>query len=164
MADQDGLVQVGFELVLKESVAQDNTGQVDLSLQPNPEVTLGVAAVVHEHPLHQISPMQDKAIPVGSAPDRGGSAPPFDLSQLVEILTNMQNQQRNDMQSMESQMDANAQAMKKDLQDLQTQMKGDMQNMGISLQAQMKAGQEEMKAELGKAERRNADHESENGE
>ena len=34
MADQDELVQVGSELMLEESVAQDNTGQEDLSLRP----------------------------------------------------------------------------------------------------------------------------------
>ena len=143
MADQDGLVQVGSELTLEEPMAQDNTGQVDLSLQPNPEVTLGAAAAVHEHPLHQISLPEDRTIPNGSAPDRGGSAPPapIDLSQLVEILANMQNQLKGDLQSR---MDANAQEMNENMQNMKNEMnenmqtlRGDMQSMGIHLQTQM---------------------------
>jgi len=129
MVDQDGLVQVGSELMLGESMAQDNTMQEDLSLRSDPEVALGVAAAVHEHPLHQISPVQDKAIPVGSTPDRGGSAPPFDMSQMMEMIKQIMDgntAQRSDMQRMDANM---------------KEMKGEMQNMGISLQAKMKAGQ-----------------------
>ena len=92
MADQDGLVQVGLELILEEPMAQDDTLQEDPPLQSNPEVTLGAAAAVHEHPQHQISLPEDRTIPNGSAPDRGGWAPPapIDLSQLLEILANIQ--------------------------------------------------------------------------
>ena len=84
MADQDELVQVGSEIMLEESMAQDNTCEEDLSLQPNPEVTLGetATATMLGHPLHQIFPSEDLVIPVGAVPDRGGSAPPrpFDMS------------------------------------------------------------------------------------
>ena len=59
MADQDELVQVGSETLLEESVAQDNTCEGDLSLQPNPEVALGATATMPELPLHQISSMED---------------------------------------------------------------------------------------------------------
>ena len=52
MADQDELVQVGSEVILEESVAQDNTCEEDLSLQPNPEVALGATATMPEFPLH----------------------------------------------------------------------------------------------------------------
>ena len=83
---------------------------------------------------------QDITIPVGSAPDHFGSAPlsapPFDMSQMMEML--MERMDAN-VQRMESRMDANVQTLR-----------GEMQSMGISLQEQMKAGQEEMKAELAK--------------
>ena len=57
------------------------------------------AAAVHELPSHQMPPMEDQTIPVGSAPDRGGPASPgsFDMRQMLEML----------MQKM----DANAQRM-----------------------------------------------------
>ena len=88
MADQDELVQVGSDIMLKESVAQDNTCEEDLSLQPNPEVALGASATIPEDPLHQISPTENLASPVGSTPDHGGSASPkpFDMGQMVEML------------------------------------------------------------------------------
>ena len=57
--DQDELVQVGSEVILGESVAQDNTCEGDLSLQPNPEVALVATATMPELPLHQISSMED---------------------------------------------------------------------------------------------------------
>ena len=95
-------------------MAQVDTLQEDPPLQLNPEVALGVAAVVHE------------ALPK-----------PFDLGQLMEMLNRMDGNMQAQRSDMESRMDANAQkmnanaqAMKEDLQDLQTQMKGEMQNMG----------------------------------
>jgi len=93
MEDQDRLEQVGFELVLQESVAQDDTLQEDPPLQSNPDLALGVAAAVYETPVHQIVPSEDRVIPAGSAHHHGGSAPPrpLDMSQLVEVLGNMQN-------------------------------------------------------------------------
>ena len=141
MVDQDGLVQVGSELMLGESMAQDNTGQEDLFLRLNPEVALGAAAAVHEHPLHQISPMRDRAIPAGSEPDHGGSAPPrpLDMSQLVEILANIQNQLKGDLQSR---MDANAQHMKNECEWMQkmeermgSRMDANVQEMNENMQA-----------------------------
>ena len=117
MADQDRLVQVGSELTLEEPMAQDDTLQEDPPLQSNPEVALRVAAAAHEHPPHQISLSEDRTIPNGSAPDHGGSAllAPIDLSQLVEILANMQNQLKGDLQK---QMDTNAQEMKRNMQNM----------------------------------------------
>ena len=136
MADQDGLVQVGSETLLEESMAQDNTRQEDLSLRSDPEVALGAAAAVHEHPQHQISPTEDRTIPVGSAPDHGGSAlpRPLDMSQMVEMIS---------------------QALRGDMQTL----RGEMQSMGINRENRMdmnmqmlKEGQEEMKAVLVKVQ------------
>ena len=68
MVDQDELVQVGSEIMMEDSVAQDNSCEGVLSLQPYPEVTLGATATATMlgHPLHQISPMEDRAIPIGS--------------------------------------------------------------------------------------------------
>ena len=83
--------------------------------------------MVHELPLHQIPPSEDRAIPAGSEPDHGGSAPPrpLDMSQLVEVLGNMQN--------------------------MENRINGNMQNLGSRMDVNMqmlKAGQEEIKAEL----------------
>ena len=136
MADQDGLVQVGSETLLEESMAQDNTRQEDLSLRSDPEVALGAAVAVHGHPLHQIFPTEDRTIPVGSTPDRSGSAPPrpLDMSQMVEIIS---------------------QALRGDMQTLRVQM----QSMGINMENRMAVnmqmlneGQEEMKAGLVKVQ------------
>ena len=107
MADQDELVQMGSETMLEESLAQDDSFEGDLSLQPYPEVTLGATAPMLEDPLHQIPPTEDRAIPIGSTPDhsRSASPKPFDMNQLVEILTQMkgviQTQMKADMQTME---------------------------------------------------------------
>ena len=69
MADQDELVQVGFEsTILEDSVAQDNSFEGDHSLQPYPEV-MGATASITINPLHQISLTEDLAIPIGSTPD-----------------------------------------------------------------------------------------------
>ena len=91
---------MGLELILAqdELMAQDDTLQEDPSLQSNPVVALWVAAV-HELPPHQMLPMEDRTIPVGSVPDCGGPASPgsFDMRQMLEML----------MQKM----DANAQRM-----------------------------------------------------
>ena len=69
MADQDELVQVGFETtMLEESMAQDDSFEGDRSLQPYPEVTLGATATATMlvDPHHQISLTEDKVIPRGS--------------------------------------------------------------------------------------------------
>ena len=103
MADQDRLEQVGFELVLQESVAQDDTLQEDPPLQSNPDLALGVAAAVYETPVHQIVPSEDRVIPAGSAHHHGGPAPPrpFGLGQLMEMITEMKG-------DLQSRMDGNA--------------------------------------------------------
>ena len=153
MADQDKLVQVGSGLTLVEPMAQDDTLQEDPSLQSNPGVALGVAAAAHDLPPHQMPPMEDRTIPVGSAPDHGGPASPasFDMRQMLEMLMQKMdvNAQRADANARR--VDANAQRMDANMQaqrdDMQT-LRGEMQSTGISLQEQMKAGQEEMKAEL----------------
>ena len=92
-----------------------------------------------EYPLHQISPTENLTIPVGSAPDRGGSAPPrpLHMSQLVEILTQMKG-------DLQNQMDWNTQAMKGDIQTL----RGEMQNVGRDLLTSWKAGLAEVKGEM----------------
>jgi len=109
MADQDELVQVGSEIILEESVAQDNTCEGDLFLQPNPEVALGATVTMLGDPLHQIPPTENLKIPMGSTPDHTGSASSGQptrqqFMELVEILTNFQNQQRSDMQNFRTEM------------------------------------------------------------
>ena len=145
MEDQDRLEQVGFELVLQESVAQDDTLQEDPPLQSNPDLALGVAAAVYETPVHQIVPSEDRVIPAGSAHHHGGSAPPrpLDMSQLVEVLGNMQNVIIN----LGSRMDANTQTMEANAQEMKGNMQTMEERMGCNMQM-LKAGQEEIKAEL----------------
>ena len=88
IADQDELVQVGFEItVLEKSVAQDNSFEGDHSLQPHPEVMGATASITMlEDPLHQIPLTEDLAILIGSTPDHSRSAPPkpLDTDQLME--------------------------------------------------------------------------------
>ena len=126
MADQDGLVQMGSEIMLEDSVAQDTFFQGDLSLQPYPEVTLGatMTATMLGHPLHQISPTEDRTIPIGSTLDHSKSAlpKPFGMDQIMEI-----------MKRMMERMDLGENRMKREMQNmginLQTQMNGNLQNM-----------------------------------
>ena len=62
---------------------------------------------------------QDITIPVGSAPDRGGSAllsaPPFDMSQMMEMLINKMDA---NLQRMEKRMDVNTQVLRGDMQNV----------------------------------------------
>ena len=103
--DHDKLVQVGFETMLEESMAQE----------PYPEETLATATTMFEDPHHQISLKQDLAIPMGSTPNhsRSASPKPLDTNQFMEIMKQMmeqmelgQNQQRSDMQILREEMKA----------------------------------------------------------
>ena len=109
MADQDELVQMGSETMLEDSMAQDDSFEGDHSLQPCPEVTLGATATATMlgHPLHQISPTEDRAIPMGSIPNhsRSASPEPWDTNQMVEMIKQMMELGRNQQGMMKQMME-----------------------------------------------------------
>ena len=105
MADQDELVQVGFETtMLEESMAEYDSFKGNSSLQPYPEEALVANAIttMFGHPHHQISLTEDIVIPMGSTSDhsRLASPKPFDMTQMLEMVKQMMDQQsgmRSDM-------------------------------------------------------------------
>ena len=147
MAEQDELVQVGFEsAILEDSMAQDNSFEGDHSLQPYPEVMRATTSITMlEDPQHQISLTEDLAIPIGSTPDHSRSAPPkpLDTNRLMEMMKQMmermelgRNQQRVDMEKM----DWNMQTMKAEL----AEVKSEMKNMDRNFTNEIRTVREEM--------------------